>query len=66
MTKVAQRKIICAKCGVESEQLVVLSVNFMLGDMESNKKLMTHMQKCPNCKYEAIDISKDNENKNIT
>lgn len=58
MTKVLMKKIICAECGKESEQMIVYSVNFLLGDQESNKNLMTHKQECPFCHYTAVDISK--------
>lgn len=57
MTKVAKIKVKCAKCGVESEQLVVHSVNFMLGTNEDNKRLMKHEQVCPKCSYTNFDIS---------
>ena len=59
MTKVIQKKVKCIKCGEESEQLIVFSVNFSLGSKEENEKLLTHKQKCPKCGYEAIDISKE-------
>ena len=58
MTKVATKIVKCANCGKESEQLLVFSVNFSLGSKEDNEKLMKHMQKCPECGYEAVDISK--------
>lgn len=57
MTKVLKQKIKCAKCGIESEQLVVYSINFSLGSKEDNKKLMEHKQVCPNCNYSAKNIS---------
>ena len=59
MTKVSKQKVKCCKCGFESEQLIVYSVNFSLGTKEDNKKLINHKQKCPKCNYEAFDISKD-------
>ena len=59
MTKVTKQIVKCIKCEKESPQLFVYSVNFMLGSRESNEKLMKHMQKCPHCGYEAIDISVD-------
>ncbi len=59
MTKVSKMTKKCAKCGKESEQLAVFSVNFSLGDRESNERLMKHKQKCPHCGYEAPDISID-------
>lgn len=58
MTKVGKINVKCANCGEESEQFVVFSVNFLLGSKEDNEELMKHMQKCPNCGYEAVDISK--------
>lgn len=61
MTKVLNKPVKCAKCGHESDQLIVCSVNFLLGSKEDNEKLMNHMQKCPKCGYEAKDISKENE-----
>ena len=56
----------CAKCGNESQQLVIYSVNYSLGDKESNDKLVSHKQKCPYCNYEAISIDtiSDNGKKN--
>lgn len=57
MTKINKKIVKCVECGTESEQLVVYSVNFSLGTKESNEKLISHKQKCPNCGYEAIDIS---------
>ena len=57
MTKIARKKLKCAKCGTESEQLIVYSVNFMLGDQKSNEKLMRHQQVCPKCNYKNWDIS---------
>ena len=59
MTKAAKQKVKCMKCGFESEQLFVYSVNFLLGKKEDNERLMKHKQKCPNCGYEASDISRD-------
>jgi predicted nucleic-acid-binding Zn-ribbon protein len=59
MTKVARQKVKCIKCGKESEQMIVFSVNFNLGSRESNEKLMKHMQKCPHCGYESQNISLD-------
>lgn len=57
MTKVVKKIVKCAKCGTESEQLLVYSVNFMLGDKENNKKLLQHQQVCPKCNYTNFDIS---------
>ncbi len=59
MTKVSKKKVKCVKCGTESEQLIVYSINASLGVKEENDKLMKHQQKCPNCGYEAADISVD-------
>lgn len=57
MTKVINKIVKCAKCGKESTQKIVCSVNFMLGNKEDNKKLMQYKQVCPNCNYTAPDIS---------
>ena len=59
MTKIIANKVKCCKCEAESEQIIVYSINFSLGNKQSNKKLMTHKQKCPYCGYEAIEINKD-------
>lgn len=64
MTKVVRRMVKCVKCGTESEQFIVYSVNFNLGSREDNEKLMRHTQKCPKCGYEAIDISVETKNQN--
>lgn len=61
MTKTVQEIVKCCKCGTESKQLIIYSINFNLGSNEDNEKLIKHMQKCPNCGYEAIDISKENK-----
>lgn len=61
MTKVSRILIKCCKCDKESEQLLVFSVNYLLGDKESNDKLMGYSQKCPFCGYENVDISKEKE-----
>ncbi len=58
MTKAVKKKVKCIKCGTESDQLVVFSVNYNLGPKEANNRLMKHIQKCPKCGYEAIDISR--------
>ncbi len=57
MTKVVMKKVKCVKCGTESDQMIVYSVNFSLGNKEDNEKLMEHKQVCPNCNYSAPDIS---------
>lgn len=57
MTKVMMKKVKCIKCGTESDQMIVYSVNFSLGNKEDNEKLMGHKQVCPNCNYSAPDIS---------
>lgn len=56
MSDISREKVKCAKCGKESQQLVVYSVNYSLGDKETNDKLVSHKQKCPYCGYEAISI----------
>ena len=66
MTQIEKEMIKCAKCGEESEQFIVYSVNYLLGLKEENDKLMHHKQKCPKCGYEAFDISKkENTNKTL-
>ena len=57
MNDISREVVKCAKCGKESPQMIVYSVNYSLGDKESNDKLIEHKQKCPYCEYEAIDIS---------
>ena len=57
MRKVGKQSVKCAKCGRESEQLIIYSVNFSLGKKEDNEKLINKNKKCPNCGYEAKDIS---------
>lgn len=57
MSDISRGVVKCAKCGKESPQMIVYSVNYSLGDKESNDKLIEHKQKCPYCEYEAIDIS---------
>lgn len=57
MSDISREVVKCAKCGKESPQMVVYSVNYSLGDKESNDKLIEHKQKCPYCEYETIDIS---------
>lgn len=59
MTKIVEKDVKCIKCNKESKQIIVYSVNFMLGDEESNKKLLKHQQECPHCGYKATDISKE-------
>lgn len=56
MTKVEMKTVKCSKCGEKSQQMVVHTVNYSLGDKESNDKLREHLQKCPNCGYEAPQI----------
>ena len=57
MTKVVNRIVKCAKCGTESNQLIVCSVNFRLGSREDNESLIKHQQVCPKCNYSNFDIS---------
>lgn len=57
MSDISRKVVKCAKCGKESPQIIDYSVNYSLGDKESNDKLIEHKQKCPYCEYEAIDIS---------
>jgi len=47
----------CTKCGQESEQLLICSVNFMFGKKDNNENLMNHQQVCPKCNYSNFDIS---------
>ncbi len=56
MSDISRKIVKCAKCGKESQQLVVYGVNYSLGDKETNDKLVSHKQKCPYCGYEAISI----------
>ena len=60
MTDITKKTVKCAKCGKESQQLTVYSVNYLLGTKEDNDELLHHKQKCPFCGYEAINIE-DNE-----
>lgn len=57
MSDISREVVKCAKCGKESPQMIVYSVNYSLGDKESNDKLIEHKKKCPYCEYEAINIS---------
>ena len=57
MTKVTKQTVKCAKCGEESKQLIIYSVNFMLDTQENNEHLMKHKQICPKCNYTNHDIS---------
>ena len=56
MNGISRETVKCAKCAKESQQLVIYSVNYSLGDNENNDKLVSHKQKCPYCGYEAISI----------
>lgn len=56
MTKVVLRKIVCKKCGKDSDQAEVCSVNFLLGSKKDNKKLLKAKQTCPHCGYSAKHI----------
>ena len=56
MTDIRKELVKCAKCGKESPQIIVMSVNYWLGDKESNDNLLRHQQKCPYCGYEAVSI----------
>ena len=58
MTKVLLKKIVCKKCGKESDQAQVYSINFTLGSKKANKELANLKQTCPHCGYTAKDISK--------
>ena len=57
MTKASKRIVKCIKCGAESEQLIIHSVNFTLGSAEDNEDLIKHQQVCPKCNYTNFDIS---------
>lgn len=59
MTKVWKKYVKCVKCGTESEQIIVYSVNFSFGTKEDNEKLIQYKQKCPYCGYESYNISKN-------
>jgi ribosomal protein S27AE len=67
MTKVVRKTIQCVKCGKESEQMAIYSVNFALGDKADNENLMKHQQVCPHCGYTAktIDIEEPAESESI-
>ncbi len=56
MTKIGKEIIICSNCNQTSEQLIVYSINYALGQKEDNDRLVTHLQKCPHCGYENQDI----------
>ncbi len=64
MTRVLKKIVKCIKCGKESEQLMIYSVNFNLGKKEDNEKLVNHQQVCPHCNYTAPMISANKEEKN--
>ncbi len=56
MTKILIEKVVCKKCGKESEQPKVYSVNFLLGSKKDNKKLLKSKQTCPHCGYSDTRI----------
>lgn len=56
MSDISREIVKCAKCGEESPQIVVYSVNYYLEGKENGDKLLHHKQKCPYCNYEAISI----------
>ena len=57
MTKITMKDTRCIRCGEESQQMIIHSINFTLGDPESNDRLVSSRQKCPHCGYEANNIS---------
>ena len=59
MTNVVKGIVKCARCGRESIQLFVFSVNYRLGRVEDNDKLARYKQKCPYCGYEATTLDYD-------
>ena len=63
MSDISRELVKCAKCGKESQQLFVYSVNYLLGDKETNDKLANHKQKCPYCGYEAVSLDISNNKK---
>lgn len=65
MTKIGNRMVKCGKCGEESNQLIVYSVNYSLGEKKSNDNLINHKQKCAFCGYEApnIEVYYESDNK---
>ena len=65
MTKVVNKKIKCAKCGTESDQMIVYSINYSLGKAEDNSELREHKQVCPNCNYTAKNIDFKIKNLNV-
>lgn len=56
MSDISREIVKCAKCGKESPQIVVYSVNYYLEGKENGDKLLHRKQKCPYCNYEAISI----------
>ena len=57
MTRTRLKKVKCSKCGHVSTQMIVLSVNIVIGDEERCEALLNHKQKCPQCGYTAFDIT---------
>lgn len=62
MTDISREVVKCAKCGKESQQLIVYSINYWLETKESADALLHHKQKCPYCDYEAVHINILNDN----
>jgi len=58
LTKIIIEKLICKKCKKESDQPIIYSINFSLGNKKNNKNLKNNKQKCPYCGYVSINISK--------
>ena len=56
MTRIKWKKTQCIECGHVSYQMVVCSVNFLVGTDEENTRQMKHQQQCPECGYTADDI----------
>ncbi len=63
MSDISSELVKCAKCGKESQQVIVNSINYLFKTKKDEDKLLHHKQKCPYCNYEAIDISKNNSHR---
>ena len=66
MSDISRKLVKCAKCGKESQQLIVYSVNYYLEGKENGDKLLHHKQKCPYCNYEAVNIGAFNGNNKLS
>ena len=57
MTITKFEKIKCCQCGHVSSQIIICSVNIIVGDEDRCEALLNHKQKCPQCGYTAFDIA---------